>query len=320
MADKGKVMSPRKELFEKVIDVYSALSSKKRRIADLILKDYKKLFLMTAKEIADECDVSEPTVIRFTQDLGFSGYSEFVQYIKGLLRIELTSVERLTKTKRKSKSESTLKRYCDNAIGNLENLVNSLSEFELKRIAKMIYDAEQVYVVGYRASATLAYYFGYLLKKIRDNILIDMNVSWETIDLITKGNRPSLMCVFAFPRYPRRIIELVKFAKQYGVKILGISDNPRSPIVTLSDQYVIIDVEGVSFIDPFSHIITFISALVHEITFIDSEKAKELLAKFDEGVKASNEFYTEEEINEELEYKLDGKHLTSLWPQKKVPT
>ncbi|RLB43612.1 MAG: hypothetical protein DRH12_02485 [Deltaproteobacteria bacterium] len=317
MAVRIKQKSPRKELFEKVIDVYPTLSSKKRRIADFILKDYKKLFLMTAKEIADECNVSEPTVIRFTQDLGFSGYSEFVQYIKGLLRIELTSVERLTKTKHKSKDESTLKRYCDNAMGNLEHLLNSVSEFELKRIAKTIYEADQVYVVGYRASATLAYYFGYLLKKIRDNVLIDMDISWETIDLITKDDKMSLMCVFAFPRYPRRTIELVKFAKGYGIKILGISDNPRSPIVTLSDEYVIIDVEGVSFIDPFSHIITFISALVHEITFIDSDKAKELLAKFDEGVKASKEFYTEEGINDELEYKLDGDHLTSLWPQKK---
>ncbi len=313
----GKQKSPRKELFEKVIDVYPSLSSKKRRIADFILKDYKKLFLMTAREIAQECDVSEPTVIRFTQELGFSGFSEFVQYIKGLLRIELTSVERLTKTKRKSKDESTLKRYCDNAMGNLENLMNSISELELKRIARTIYQTERVYVVGYRASATLAYYFGYLLKKIRDDVLIDINLSWETIDLITKWNRSSLMCVFAFPRYPRRTIELVKFAKQYGVKILGISDNPRSPIITLSDEYVIIDVEGVSFIDPFSHIVTFISALVHEITFIDSERAKELLAKFDEGVRASREFYTEEGINEELEYKLDGKHITSLWPQKK---
>ena len=313
----GKQKSPRKELLEKVVDAYPSLSSKKKLIADFILKDYKQLFLMTAKEIAQKCGVSEPTVIRFTQDLGFSGYSEFVQYVKGLLRIELTSVERLTKTKKGPKHENTLKRYCDNAIANLENLVSSISEFELKRIAKTIYHAKQVYVVGYRASATLAYYFGYLLKKIRDNVMIDMNISWETIDLITKSAKPSLMCVFAFPRYPRRTIELVKFAKQYGIKILGISDNPRSPIVTLSDEYVIIDVEGVSFIDPFSHIVTFLSALVHEITFINSERAKELLAKFDEGVRASREFYTEEGINEELEYKLDGKHLTSLWPQKK---
>jgi len=313
-----EMKSPKKDLFDRVVDAYPSLSSKKRRIADLILKDFKKLFLMTAKEIADECGVSEPTVIRFTQDLGFTGYSDFVQHMKSVLRTELTSVERLTKTKHKSKDESTLKRYCENAMYNLENIVTSISDFELKRVARRIYKADQVFVVGYRASATLAYYFGYLLKKIKENVFVDTTISWEIIDLVTKCNRPSLMSVFAFPRYPRRTIEIVRFAKQYGIDILGISDNPRSPIITLSDEYVIIDVEGVSFIDPFSHIITFISALVHEITFIDSERAKQLLAKFDEGVKAAREFYTEDGINEELEYKLDSEHLTSLWPQKKV--
>ena len=71
--------SAREDLFNKIIKVYPALSPKKRRVADFILKDHKKVFLMTAREIAEECQISEPTIIRFTNDLGFSGYMEFVQ-------------------------------------------------------------------------------------------------------------------------------------------------------------------------------------------------------------------------------------------------
>ena len=71
--------SARKDLFEKIIKVYPELSPKKMRVADLILKDHKKIFLMTAKEIAQECNVSEPTIIRFVNDLGVSGYMDFVQ-------------------------------------------------------------------------------------------------------------------------------------------------------------------------------------------------------------------------------------------------
>ena len=74
------MQSARKDLFEKIIRVYPELSPKKRRVADLILKDHKKIFLMTAKEIAQECNVSEPTIIRFVNDLGFSGYMDFVKY------------------------------------------------------------------------------------------------------------------------------------------------------------------------------------------------------------------------------------------------
>lgn len=310
------MQSAKKDLFEKIIRVYPTLSPKKRRVADLIMKDYKKIFLMTAREIAEECHVSEPTIIRFAVDLGFSGYMEFLQYMKGLLHTELTSVERLSRTSLQSNGRTTIERYCQNAIRNLENLMNSISEKELKKIARTIYRAKTVYVVGYRASATLAHHFGYLLKKIREDVFIDTSLNWELMDSLHGRAKSTLIFAIAFPRYPRKTIELIEYAKNYNVRIIGLSDNPRSPIVTLADQYIIVDIEGVSFIDPFAHIIAFLGALVHEITFLDNKKAMKCLSKFDDGVKTANEFFTEEETDEKLEYKLDGPYVTSLWPQK----
>jgi DNA-binding MurR/RpiR family transcriptional regulator len=309
------VNSARKDLFEKIIKVYPMLSPKKRRVADLIIKDHKKVFLMTAREIAQECGVSEPTIIRFTNDLGFSGYMEFVQYMKGLLHIELTAVERLQKASRKIDELNPLEKYCQNAIRNLENLSNSISAKDLRKVAHTIYKAETVFVVGYRASATLAYYFGYLLKKVRNNVFLDTSLSWETRDLIIRNGKSAVMFVVAFPRYPRKTIELMKFAKKYQVKIIGLSDTPKSPIITLSDQYVIIDLESVSFIDPFSHIVTYLGALIHEITFLDNVKAIEYLSKFDAGVKAGEEFYSDEGADEKEDDKFDDPSLALYWPQ-----
>jgi DNA-binding MurR/RpiR family transcriptional regulator len=291
------------------------LSPKKRRVADLIIKDHKKIFLMTAKEIAQECNVSEPTIIRFVNDLGFSGYVEFVQYMKGLLHIELTAVERLRKASQQIDELNTLEKYCQNAIQNIENLRESVSEKELKQIAKNIFKAETVYVIGYRASAALAYYFGYLLKKIRDNVFLDTALSWEIRDSIVRNGKSGVMVVIAFPRYPRKTIDLMQLAKQYNVKIVGISDTPKSPIITLSDQYVIIDLESVSFIDPFAHVMAYLGALIHEITFLDNAKAIKYLSKFDDGVKASGEFYADDTEDDKNVEPLNGSYLASYWPQ-----
>ena len=299
--------SARKDLFEKIVKVYPGLSPKKRRVADFIIKDHKKVFMMTAREIAAACDVSEPTIIRFANDLGFSGYMEFVQYMKGLLHIELTAVERLQKASRQSNETGTLNKYCQNAIEYLENLMNSTSDQDLKKIAAAICRAETVYVVGYRASAALAYYFGYLLKKIRDNVFIDTSLSWETRDMIARDGKNSLMFVLGFPRYPRKTIELMKYAASFNVKIIGLSDTPKSPIIALSDQYVIIDLESVSFIDPFAHITTYLAALIHEITFRDN--------KFDNGMKSGDEFYSDNAIEENGDRDSNRLYLESYWPQ-----
>ena len=308
--------SAKKDLFDKIIRVYPTLSPKKRRVADLIMNDYKNIFRMTAREIAEKCEVSEPTIIRFSVDLGFSGYTDFLHYMKGVLHTELTSAERLTRTRRNFDEGTTIQRYCQNAILNLQNLMTSISDTELKKVSQTIFQAEKVYVVGYRASATLAYHFGYLLKKVRENVAIDTDLSWELMDALNGSGRETVVVIIAFPRYPRRTIEILKYAKQCKVRTIGLSDTPKSPIITLSDQYIIIDIEGVSFVDPFAHIIAFLGALVHEIAFLDNDAAMRCISKFDFGVKAANEFYTEDDSEPGLAYRLNRPEITSLWPQK----
>lgn len=288
------IESARKELFDQIIRIRPTLSPKKRRVADFMIEDYKRLFLMRAKEIAQKCQVSEPTITRFVMDLGFNGYGEFEQYLKELLRDELTSVERLIKADQRTDETATLKAYNQNTAMNLENMMKSVSEGEIKNLARMIFAAQSVLVAGYKASSALAYYLGYMLKKIKEGVLIDTVYSWENLDHIAVHGKSLLVFVIAFPRYPLRAIELIEYAKQYEVKVICLSDSLKSPVINLADHYVVIDMEGFSFVDPFSHIVTFLGALVHEIAYIDKAATLGRLSKIEDGVRKRQEFYTED--------------------------
>jgi DNA-binding MurR/RpiR family transcriptional regulator len=285
----------KKELFGQIIRLRPTLSPKKRRVADFMMEDYKRLFLMSAKEIAQRCQVSEPTITRFVMDLGFSGYGEFEHYLKGLLRIELTSVERLIKAGKETDNVSTLEAYRQNTIVNLENMMQSVSEREFQNLARMIHSAKSVLIAGYKASATLAYYFGYLLKKIKAGVFIDTAYSWDNLDVISLRAESLLVFLIAFPRYPQRTIELIEYTKQYNAKVVCLSDSLKSPVVNLSDQYVVVDMEGFSFVDPFSHIVTFLGALIHEIAYIDKEATALRLSQIEDGARRRHDFYTAEQ-------------------------
>jgi DNA-binding MurR/RpiR family transcriptional regulator len=285
----------KKELFERLIRLRPTLSPKKRRVADFMMEDYKRLFLMSAKEIAQKCQVSEPTITRFVIDLGFSGYGDFEHYLKGLLRIELTSVERLIKAGKETANVSTLEAYRQNTIVNLENMMQSVSEGEFQNLAGMIHSAKSVLIAGYKASASLAYYFGYLLKKIKAGVYIDTAYSWDNLDFISLHGESLLVFVIAFPRYPQRTIELVEYTKQHNAKVVCLSDSLKSPVVNLSDQYVVVDMEGFSFVDPFSHIVTFLGALIHEIAYIDKDSTAKRLSQIEDGARRRHDFYTAEQ-------------------------
>lgn len=288
------IESIRKELFEQIVRIRPGLSPKKRRVADFMMEDYKRLFLMSAKEIARKCQVSEPTITRFVMDLGFSGYGEFEQYLKELLRDELTSVERLLKADHETDVTTTLNAYSQNTTMNLENMLQSVSDAEIKDIAQMIFEAESVMVAGYKASSALAVYLGYLLKKIKEGVLIDTAYAWDNLDYIAVHGRSMLLFVIAFPRYPLRAIEIIEYAKQYKSKVICLSDSLKSPIINLADHFVVVDMEGFSFVDPFSHIITFLGALVHEIAYIDKNATAKRLSKIEDGVRRRQDFFSEE--------------------------
>lgn len=279
-----------KAFFSRIAKAYPELSAKKKRVADFILEDYKKISLMTAKELAIQCQVSEPTIIRFAVSLGFSGYLEFSRHVKDMVQMKLSSVDRLLNATRHSDEITTLEKYCKNAIDNLENLMESVSSTELQTIAREIYQAQNVYVVGYRASAVPASYFGYFLNRIRENVITDTTLSWEINDSIAHNSETSIIFVVTFRRYPRKIIEFLEYAKKYNIKIISLSDSLKSPVINLSDQYVVIDLKGISFVDPTAHVITYLGSLIHEITLIDTKKVMKSLEKFEEQVKIGNEF------------------------------
>ncbi|MCB2185578.1 MAG: MurR/RpiR family transcriptional regulator [Deltaproteobacteria bacterium] len=286
----------RTEFFTRILQAYPTLPKKRKLVADLILNDYKKIFLYSAKEIAQECGVSEPTITRFAMDLGFAGFAEFEAYLKGLLHIELNSVERMVRASQTAtpQEEHTLLRYCQNTIDCCRKLMTSISAQDFHNLARTIKDAEEVVVLGYRAAASLAQFFGYLLKKVRGKVLIDTTCSWEANDLIAVGNSSIVVVAIAFPRYSQRILETLKFARQFGCKTIGISDTLVSPVIAGTDLHAVIDVVGLSFVDPFAPVVTFLEALIHEIAFLDKTATLDRLGSIEKGLKAAREFYSEE--------------------------
>ena len=67
---------PSTDLLSLIEDAMPRLSKGQKQIALFILNHYEKAAYMTASALGTEVGVSESTVVRFSAELGFSGYPE----------------------------------------------------------------------------------------------------------------------------------------------------------------------------------------------------------------------------------------------------
>ena len=74
------------------------LSKGHRRIAEYIAQHYDKAVFMTAGALGRECGVSESTVVRFASAMGYEGYPELRERLRGLVSQRLTSEQRFAIT------------------------------------------------------------------------------------------------------------------------------------------------------------------------------------------------------------------------------
>ncbi len=80
-------------VLDKVRMLLPKLTSKTRKVANFILDNPQDCIFLTTRKMAQSCDVSEATIVRFAVQVGFPGYSRFIDR----LRDEVQADKRMTK-------------------------------------------------------------------------------------------------------------------------------------------------------------------------------------------------------------------------------
>ena len=116
-----------KQLISIIQSRYPKMSKGQKLIAQYIIKNYDKVAFMTASKLGDTVGVSESTVVRFANALGYSGYPKLQDALQELIKNKLTTVQRV-KMSNEDYSDDTailskvLKSDIDNIRGPLDEI------------------------------------------------------------------------------------------------------------------------------------------------------------------------------------------------------
>jgi DNA-binding MurR/RpiR family transcriptional regulator len=215
---------------QRIHDRFDTLTRAERQLANIILENYPVSGLGSITALAENAEVSTPTVARMARKLGFGGFPDMQKQLRH--ELEATISDPLTKhDKWASDAPDThiLNRFADNVIDNLRNTLQHLNAAEFDRIVARLCQAERVAVVGGRLSHTLASYFFTHMQMMRDGVtLIERNSSsWPHYLLSLKEG--DVLVMFDMRRYEQDLLRFAEMAKARGVEIILFTDQWGSP-------------------------------------------------------------------------------------------
>ena len=270
-------------LIEKITESIEGLTPKGRILGEYITSQPRKAVFMTTKELAEACEVSEATVVRFVSGIGYDRYSDFQQALRDFVDTELTLLDRLDIADMKAPGAVRFRRTVAEEIDNLQQLYHSLDVDTMAAVVDVLDRRVPIHVIGSRLSYTLAYYMGWAMTKVRGNVHILKGSDRTTIDWLTIAPADSVVVIIATSRYPNELIRLGKLVKRLGQILVVITDSATCPVLQFADHQLIAASKLIPFLGSPTPISCLINYLVHELASRQGDALKAHQARLEQS-------------------------------------
>lgn len=244
----------------------ATFTKSQRRIADYLLNHYAQAANMTASKLAETVSVSESTVVRFATELGYLGYPELNAALSEYLRSESSMLHRMESVSLALENQDVVSKVIHSDIENLKTTLQKMNRDGFDEATDALLNAKNIYIIGFRSSACLASFLSFYCNLLFSNVrLVQTNSVSEMFEQILRVEKGDVVFGISFPRYSRRTVKAMEFAKSRGATVIALTDSEKSPIAPFSDCLMTAKSEMVSCVDslvaPFSVLNAFIVSL-----------------------------------------------------------
>ena len=269
-------------ILSRISEMLPGLSKSHKLIGRYIMDNSEHAMNMTATKLGEEIGVSESTVVRFANELGFKGYPELQKALRTLIKTKMTSVQRIDVSDSMI-SDDVLKDVMMSDIENLKTSVENLDREEFEKASDMISNASSVYIVGVRSSSMLANFLYYYLDLIMDNVHLVMTTgAGEIFEQLRRIKKDDVIIGITFPRYSSRTRECLEISKKCGANIVAITDSNVSPIASIANSVLYVKSDMASFVDSLVGPLSVINALIVSVGRKKKDSLKNTFRRLEE--------------------------------------
>jgi len=243
----------------------------------------------TISELADELAVHRSSLTRLAQKLGFNGFPDFQavfrRELKGKTNFYTNQVEKFLQKETGSDEcdKPIIEEVSSTEWSNFLQAMENFDEKDFEAVADSLMGARRVALLGLRGSYPVAYFLGYYLKMIRDDVsIIGMagHILAEEIGNLHPGD--VLLAISAAP-YTKSTINACRMAGNLGVDVMAITDSRMSPLKDVAKHTLLAACKGAYFFTPQTSLMVYAESLLAAVvkksdeTAINNLKKKEMI-------------------------------------------
>ncbi len=252
----------------------TSFSKGQKLIANYILQSYDKAAFMTASKLGKTVNVSESTVVRFAAELGFDGYPSMQKTLQEMIRNKLTAIQRVEVSKERIGNQDVMTMVMQSDIEKIRMTLDETDQISFNQAVAAIANAKRIYVLGVRSASVLANFISFYFRFMFDNLVsVDTSSISEVFEQIVHISADDVFIGLSFPRYSKRTIKAMQYAKDQGAKVVAITDSKVSPLTKIADVSLLAKSDMASFVDSLVAPLSLVNAL---IVAISREKAVHL--------------------------------------------
>ena len=264
---------------ERIGRKYSELSPGFKKLADFILTSHQRVAFMSASRLARHLDLDVATVTRFSQALGYDGFTELIREIQEQVLDEMRQA-RIPVTDRLEAAKGSPLYTMWQDWANIEQTIQEISPERIAVAVEVLRAADHIYIVAEGGGIGLAHVMQSYLSMIRAGTIVLNQGPFDTAIALKNLTARDVVVGIGFTNYAYSATRALQHGRRVGAKTIGIVAQAGCPIAEWAEiLFICSEVEG-SFLPSPTGVMAIIFALVYALHLDKPEKYREELLHF----------------------------------------
>ena len=250
---------------DRAIDThYDKLSAGQRRAIDRLLSDTRYGAVVSAPQLAEAIGVSESTITRAAQSLGFTGFPDLQRHLRA--RFVAPVQDRLLPIEPGAAETESLARHVmlDDA-DRIREMAEDLTPEDIEAVVEALVGARRVLVFGERGSHGLALMLSMGLRLVLPDARLLNQEAGDLPDQLLGLERGDVVVAVSFRRVDRMTVDVLRHARSTGATTIALTDHRSSPAARAADRTLVARTGILRLMPSFAPGASLVNAILEEV-------------------------------------------------------